>query len=112
MSTENRWLTIMDYAVKNDVSLSTIRRYIKSNKVNYRMEHGRYMLLDEAPPEHGGRELGVSMAGYGHTTSGKDVENRIENRIDHLEMRLNDAVEQIGELKMLVALYEDKLQDQ
>ncbi len=99
MSMETRWLSIMDYAVKNDVSLSTIRRYIKTNKIHYRMEHGKYFLQDEAPPE------GIFANGLGSSAS------RLEGRVEVLERRLNEAVEQISELKMLVAIYEEKLQD-
>lgn len=100
MEAEGRWLTIMDYAVKNDVSLSTIRRYIKSNKIPYRMEHGRYMLLDQSP----------GSAPTQTQAHGASAESRsMERRVDILEHRLNEALEQIAELKMLVAIYEEKL---
>jgi hypothetical protein len=92
----------MDYAVKNDVSLSTIRRYIKSNKIHYRMEQGKYFLLDEAPP------AGI----FAHGAAASASSTRLEGRVEALEHRLNEALEQINELKMLVAIYEEKLTDQ
>ncbi len=44
------WLPLTEYAVKSGVSLSTIRRKIKSNTIQYRLEKGRYLILfqDEA----------------------------------------------------------------
>jgi len=44
------WLPLTEYAVKSGVSLSTIRRKIKSNSIQYRLEKGRYLILftDEA----------------------------------------------------------------
>jgi DNA-binding transcriptional MerR regulator len=102
---QEKWLTIMDYAMKNDVSLSTIRRYIKSNKVTYRMEHGRYLLLDEAPRD------AVRHAAMGPSSLTIHSVSQVEERLAQLEQRMNEAMEQIAELKMLVALYEDKFQD-
>ncbi|MBY0471829.1 hypothetical protein K2X30_11740 [bacterium] len=73
-----QWIPLMEYATKKGVSLSTLRRYIKSDKVQYRVENGRYLLLDP------------------------DASNSIEEQ-------LRKAHEEIAELKMLIALYEEKI---
>jgi hypothetical protein len=39
------WLPLTEYAVKSGVSLSTIRRKIKSHSIQYRLEKGRYLIL-------------------------------------------------------------------
>ena len=39
------WLPLTQYSVKSGVSLSTIRRKIKSNSIPYRLENGRYLVL-------------------------------------------------------------------
>jgi hypothetical protein len=39
------WLPLIEYSVKSGVSLSTIRRKIKSNSIQYRLEKGRYLIL-------------------------------------------------------------------
>lgn len=41
------WLPLTEYAVKSGVSLSTIRRKIKSNSIPFRLEKGRYLILFE-----------------------------------------------------------------
>jgi len=39
------WLPLIEYSVKSGVSLSTIRRKIKNNSLQYRLEKGRYLIL-------------------------------------------------------------------
>ena len=40
-----QWLPLIEYSVKSGVSLSTIRRKIKSNSIRFRLEKGRYLIL-------------------------------------------------------------------
>ncbi|MBL7715631.1 MAG: hypothetical protein JNL01_09200 [Bdellovibrionales bacterium] len=89
----NEWIPLMDYAVKNSISLSTLRRHIKANKITYRVENGKYLILDE---------LNQTVAGPAATAG-------ITGRIEQLELDLNKAQEEIAELKMLVAIYEEKI---
>ena len=42
------WITIQDYAVKYGVSVSTLRRRIKSDKISYRFDDGKYFIEDQA----------------------------------------------------------------
>lgn len=42
-----RWLPVIDYAVNKRVSISTLRRRIKSKTVEHRLENGRYMIRTE-----------------------------------------------------------------
>ena len=44
------WLPITEYAVKNRVSVSTIRRKIKNQEIKYKLESGKYFVLDESLP--------------------------------------------------------------
>lgn len=41
------WLPLIEYSVRSGLSLSTIRRKIKSNSLQYRMENGRYLIFFE-----------------------------------------------------------------
>ncbi len=40
------WIPLVDYSFKTGTSLSTLRRHIKSNKILYRLEEGRYLIYD------------------------------------------------------------------
>ncbi len=42
---DGTWLPLIEYSVKTGVSLSTIRRKIKTNSIQYRLEKGRYLIL-------------------------------------------------------------------
>ncbi len=42
-----RWLPVIDYAVNKRVSISTLRRRIKSKTVEHRLENGRYLIRTE-----------------------------------------------------------------
>lgn len=92
-----QWISLLDYASKKGVSLSTLRRYIKSNKIPFKIEKGRYLLLDQSnhfevhnpEPNHDDQIL-----------------------IQQLNFDLMKAQEEIAELKMLVALYEENFPKQ
>ncbi|OFZ18689.1 MAG: hypothetical protein A2X94_14370 [Bdellovibrionales bacterium GWB1_55_8] len=90
--TEN-WIPLMDYAMKKGISLSTLRRHIKANKVVYRVEGGRYLLCDEARGFSADADIG---------SRGGD-----SAVISHLNSQLQQAREEIAELKTLIAFYEE-----
>lgn len=72
------------------LSMSTVRRYIKSSRVQAQLRHGKYWVLDEAPQ--------------------KDAESRMlvqMQRLEELERELAQAREEVEEMKMLVAAYEE-----
>lgn len=80
--TPESWIPLVDYAAKTGVSLSTLRRHIKANKIPYRVVNGRYLLCDP---------------------------DRTALPVSRMERELLEAREEIAELKMLIALYEEKL---
>ena len=84
-----KWISLMDYAMKKGVSLSTLRRHIKANKLTFKVDDGRYLLWDEeAPPLSDGSQL------------------------LKLTQDLQRAQEEIAELKTLIALYEENVPEQ
>jgi hypothetical protein len=95
---EPQWIPILDYAVLKGVSTSTLRRYIKANKIQYRIENGRYLLRADARP----RAQSWDGAGVNEGIS-------VFQKMRELENKMLRAEEQIAELKMLVAIYEEKL---
>ena len=93
------WIPLVEYAVKSGISLSTLRRYIKSDKIEYRTENGKYYIAEGARPKATSR--------YSQGSGGGSSE--IDARLERLETELAKTQEELSELKMLVALYEDKL---
>ncbi len=42
------WLPLAEYSLKHKVSISTLRRKIKAADIEYRLEDGKYLILDSA----------------------------------------------------------------
>lgn len=92
-----KWVPLVEFSVRKGISLSTLRRYIKSNKIPWKLVEGRYLVMDD----------GTFIAP--RTTETKSQgEGNVESRLKHLEQTLNAANEEIAELKTLVAFYEEK----
>ena len=45
------WLPLTEYALRSGISISTLRRKIKSNGIDYRMEEGRYLIRSDEMSE-------------------------------------------------------------
>lgn len=43
----NSWLPLNDYANRYKLSVSTLRRRIKSQKIKFRLDEGKYFILDD-----------------------------------------------------------------
>ena len=92
MEPAGQWLSLMEYATRNDVSLSTLRRHIKAGKVRFRSENGRYLIWSDAL----------------HSSSRAVAAPSVDSlSMDELRIQLRLAREEIAELKTLVAFYED-----
>lgn len=47
-----QWLPITEYSIKHKVSVSTLRRKIKTNEIKFAFSEGKYLLLDEPVTTH------------------------------------------------------------
>src|SRR5580658_7103052 len=97
---DEKWIPILDYAVQRGVSTSTLRRYIKANKIKYKLENGRYLLAADSAIPMPARPVWDGAGAQGIS---------VYVRVRELEEKLAHAQEQISELKMLIAIYEEKL---
>lgn len=99
------WVPLVEFSVQKGISLSTLRRYIKSNKIPWKLVDGRYLVMDDgtfsAPRNHDPKGVAQIASHEHHATN-------VEERIQNLEHSLNAANEEIAELKTLVAFYEEK----
>lgn len=94
-----QWVPLLQYANERGVSLSTLRRRIKSNKIRYRFEEGRYLIYDESNQHEPAL----------HSSSDHNAHEALETIGPKLEQKLKEANKEISELKTLVAFYEDQL---
>ncbi|MBI4041474.1 MAG: hypothetical protein HY390_06380 [Deltaproteobacteria bacterium] len=42
-----KWMPLLDYAATKGISLSTLRRRIKANKIQYELRGGKYYIFDD-----------------------------------------------------------------
>ncbi|RZA08810.1 MAG: hypothetical protein EOP11_03750 [Proteobacteria bacterium] len=48
----NQWLPLTEYALRSGMSISTLRRKIKSNTIDFKMEEGRYLIRSDELTEN------------------------------------------------------------
>lgn len=56
----NQWLPLTEYALRSGMSISTLRRKIKSNAIDYRMEDGRYLIRADEVEETNSPVIGFA----------------------------------------------------
>jgi len=88
------WLSILEYAQFKKISVSTIRRYIKSNRVNTKQIKGKFFIF-------------VSHDRYKKPIEVNDRELlKLKLEVQELKLKLKIIEEENNDLKMLVHLYE------
>ncbi len=100
-----KWVPLMDYAMRRGVSLSTLRRYIKAKKVQYRVEKGRYLILDREGEENA-ETKNLALMSVPIQDPGESAQ--LQAAVKKLQKDLRKAHEEIAELKTLIAFYEEK----
>ncbi|MCO4752928.1 MAG: hypothetical protein KC478_00530 [Bacteriovoracaceae bacterium] len=91
---DGRWLSIQEFANYKGKSVSTVRRYIKAERVKFKEENGKYF---------------VWAKGY-QDPSLQSEKVFLELRLDNERLKKENRVltEQVDELKMLVQIYEEE----
>ena len=91
---EGQWYSIIDYARIKNISISTIRRYIKANRVKHKLVDGKYLLF-------------LSGEQYkGPADNQELIKIQLEN--ERLKMRIQKLESELNDLSMLVNIYEEK----
>jgi hypothetical protein len=93
-TSEGVWLSINEYSRYKDISISTTRRHIKNNIIRYKEENGKYFILINSIEKLKFREEEELM--------------KRNFEIEELKFKLRKLEEENNELKMLVAIYENK----
>ena len=86
------WLSINDYSRYKDVSISTIRRHIKTNILKYKEENGKYFIYVPSTEKLRLRE--------------EEEILKVKLETELLRSQVRQLREENNELKMLVELYE------
>ncbi len=89
---EGKWLSVLEYASYKKKSISTVRRYIKANRVKFREENGKYLIWVK------------------NYINSKTVEEKkhleIAFELERLKKENGELKQELAEAKMLIQLYE------
>ena len=96
-TTEGVWLSITDYSTYKKVSISTIRRHIKTNILKHREEDGKYFIYVASSDRVKLKE--------------EEEMLRVKLELELVRSQLRQMREDNNELRMLVDLYENKNSD-
>ena len=96
-TTDGVWLSITDYSLYKKVSISTIRRHLKTNILKHREEDGKYFIYVASSERVKLKEEEETL--------------RIKLELELLRMQHRQLREENNELRMLVDLYENKSMD-
>ncbi|WP_127715513.1 hypothetical protein [Halobacteriovorax sp. HLS] len=97
MQNDGIWLSILEYSQLKDISISTVRRYIKANRVKFKKENGKFIIF-------------MNKENYIRYKSNNDEESEIlahKLKIQELELKNKALQLENDELKMLVQIYEN-----
>ncbi|MFM8269805.1 MAG: hypothetical protein ACKN9V_06405 [Pseudomonadota bacterium] len=82
-----QWLPLIEYSIKSGVSLSTIRRKIKSNSLSFKLEKGKYLILFEGTDQ---TTMNAEVPASHALTETQDTVRRQQARIRQLEQELDE----------------------
>jgi hypothetical protein len=97
-----KWVTIQQYSVANNISVSTIRRHIKSKKLKSKLDDGKYLIFDPSADANAKNAQPTFSCPALKELSTKDAQ------IEELTQENENLKEQIVEFKMLLKILEDK----
>lgn len=112
------WLALNEYANKYQVSISTLRRRIKSNKIKYKLAEGKYFLqedgdetmLTEPAMTHQGVGAKVAVNSSESISTTKLLLDELKRAyLDSLQSKEDQILylkQQVSDLKTLVMLLE------
>jgi len=99
---KGKWLSIQQYSLNNNISISTIRRHIKARKLKNKLVNGKYLIFDPGLDEDSEAPGMTFQCPVLKEVSQRDIQ------IASLEEENRTLKEQISELKMLLKILEQK----
>lgn len=116
---QNEWVPLLDFAIKQGISPSTVRRQIKSGKIIFRMQEGKYLIQATAPISHNSDSPNpttqvVEILKYAEESlrslkdAHRDIVNQKEREIERLKSENVRLSQETQELRMLIDVLEKR----
>lgn len=98
----DNWLSLTDYSSKYRVSISTLRRRIKNSQIHFKMDHGKYLLKDEASSGSENSDLRFGLGATSEVSEQDPMLTRFREEVssrDGNEPVISTATKLLNELK-------------
>jgi hypothetical protein len=119
------WLPLAEYSMKHKVSISTLRRKIKAEDIQYRLDDGKYFILEHDEAANGNRPSLISeptaVSAAPPETNQKsesvitaanrllaDLKKAYTQVLQDKELQIVSLKEEISDLKTLIKVLEDE----
>ena len=89
---EGKWLSVLEYAAYKKKSISTVRRYIKANRVKFKEDSGKYFIF-------------VKNFSESNSTSEREL-LKLKFEYQRIAKENLSLKEELSEMKMLINIYE------
>jgi len=89
---DGKWLSVLEFASYKKKSISTVRRYIKANRVKFKEDAGKYFIWVK------------DFSDSANNIEGELLDIKLEN--ERFKKEIMDLKNEIHEAKMLIELYE------
>lgn len=112
------WLPLIEYSNKHNISISTLRRRIKDNSIAYKLEDGKYFIVDDSVEKatRGRKPIAINQ-----NISTEKTETGRNEMLDELkkaylsvlqskEEQIFQLKEEVSDLKTLVKVLESELE--
>lgn len=108
---ENTWLSLNEYSTKHNVSISTLRRRIKTHDIEYQFQDGKYFLKDTPATDYRPQ---VTVAPPPQQNSNRKVEKPVQTPVVQTSVAQNDSMIQqlLGEIKKAYAVILQEKEEQ
>jgi len=91
---EGKWLSVLEFATYKNKSISTVRRYVKADRVKHKEENGKYFIWVK------------NYVNSDLNSEREFLEIKLEN--ERLKKDIYRLTDEVSELRMLVTIYESE----
>jgi hypothetical protein len=118
---QQNWLPLIEYSNKHQISISTLRRRIKDNSISFKLEDGKYFIIDDSVEKATRGRKPISIQNFSAETSDTNYFTDLQrgNIVDELkkaymtslqskEEQIFQLKEEVSDLKTLVRVLESE----
>lgn len=116
---QNEWIPLLEFAIKEGISPSTVRRQIKSGKIVFRMQEGKYLIQATPPdiinpPTTNFVPQAADVIRYAEESlrslkeAHREIMNQKVSEIERLKSENVRLTQEIQELRMLIEILEKR----